>query len=84
MDSREQVMEMTTKYLETVLSSASQQEIRECQDLRNFPEFDSLGVLETLVWLESTFDIVIPDEELVVDHFDSVEKMVDYVLARKS
>ncbi len=84
MNDREQVMETITKYLGTVLGSANEQEIRECPDLRDFAEFDSLGVLETLVWLESTFNILIPDEELIVDHFDSVEKMADYVLTRKN
>jgi acyl carrier protein len=51
------------------------------RDLRDYAEFDSLGLLELLVWLEERFNIAIPDEELQVDRFSSVGKMADYVLA---
>jgi acyl carrier protein len=84
MDNRADIVEAIAKYLGTVIGSAGQQEIRDCRDLRDFAEFDSLGVLETLVWLESTFGVLIPDEELIVDHFESVEKMADYVIARRN
>jgi acyl carrier protein len=53
------------------------------QDLREFAGFDSLGILELLVWLESEFSITIPDEELVVENFTSVGKMADYVIAHQ-
>lgn len=81
---RDQVVAEICGYLCTVLSDATESEIEQSSDLRDFPEFDSLGVLEALVWLESTFDLTIPDEELIVDHFDSVAKMADYVIARRS
>jgi acyl carrier protein len=84
MHDHQQVTDTIAKYLLTVLTSASEEEIRECRDLRDFAEFDSLGVLETLVWLESTFSLTIPDEELIVDHFDCVDKMADYVMAKSS
>lgn len=82
MKDRRDVVEAITKHLVTVLSTVRESEIAESGDLRNFAEFDSLGVLETLVWLEATFDLTIPDEELIVDHFDTVAKMADYVIAR--
>lgn len=53
------------------------------QDLREFAGFDSLGILELLVWLESEFSITIPDEELIVDHFTTINMMADYVLAHQ-
>ncbi|HXP19334.1 MAG TPA: phosphopantetheine-binding protein [Streptosporangiaceae bacterium] len=81
---RDQVVAAISRYLCTVLGTATEIEIAQSRDLRDFPEFDSLGVLEALVWLESTFGLTIPDEELIVDHFDSVGKMADYVIARRS
>jgi len=59
------------------------EELTEGRNLREYPSFDSLGILETLVWLEATFEVTIPDEELVVDRFDSVGKMADYVIAHR-
>ncbi|MFD6530892.1 phosphopantetheine-binding protein [Streptomyces sp. NPDC060184] len=50
------------------------------KDLREYPEFDSLGVLEVLVWLEEEFSLTIPDEELVVDRFCTPGKIADYVV----
>jgi acyl carrier protein len=77
-----QIVETITTYLQGVLTDAKPDAIVKADDLREFAGFDSLGILETLVWLESTFSITIPDEELVVDRFDSVAKMVDFVIAR--
>lgn len=81
MPDRTQVVSTITTYLEGVLTDAGNDRITESKDLREFAGFDSLGILETLVWLESTFGVTIPDEELVVDRFDSVAKMADFVMA---
>ncbi|MFJ6194854.1 acyl carrier protein [Micromonospora sp. NPDC092111] len=82
MSDRQKIVDTITAHLQSVLSGAGDGAIAEDRDLRDFPDFDSLGILETLVWLESTFEVTIPDEELVVDRFDSVGKMADYVLGK--
>lgn len=82
-DDRHQIVKTITERLYEVIPDTAGQELTEHRDLREFPSFDSLGILETLVWLESTFSVTIPDEDLVVDRFDSVAKMVDYVLAHR-
>lgn len=81
---REQIVKTITTHLQTVLTEAKVQPITEDGNLREFAEFDSLAILEALVWLESTFSVTIPDEELVVDRFDSVAKMADYVIAKSA
>ncbi|MEU4181130.1 phosphopantetheine-binding protein [Streptomyces sp. NPDC026589] len=45
---------------------------------------DSLAVLELLVWIEGRFSFSIPDEELIMDNFSSIDKMVEYVMANRS
>ncbi|MFB0619116.1 phosphopantetheine-binding protein [Streptomyces sp. AGS-58] len=55
----------------------------ESKDLRDYAEFDSLGILEVLVWLEDEFAVSIPDEELRVENFKSVGMIVDYVIAHR-
>ena len=80
MTDRQKIVDSITERLYEVIPEARDQELTEGRSLRDFAGFDSLGILETLVWLESTFSVTIPDEELVVDRFDSVGKMVDYVI----
>jgi acyl carrier protein len=43
---------------------------------------DSTGVLELVDFVETEFGLSIPDEELVPENFDSIERVVAYV-ARK-
>lgn len=40
---------------------------------------DSLGVLRLLAMLEDEFSIVIPDEELVLENFQTPKSLVDLV-----
>ena len=40
---------------------------------------DSLGVLRLLAMLEDEFSIVIPDEELVLENFQTPKNLVDLV-----
>lgn len=83
MTDRPEIVKSITEHLCQVIPDASGDALTEHRDLREFPGFDSLGILETLVWLESTFAVTIPDEELVVERFDSVGKMADYVIAHR-
>ncbi|MER7274849.1 acyl carrier protein [Dactylosporangium sp. CA-052675] len=82
MSDRQKIVDTITEHLRTVLTDVGDGPIAEDRDLRDFAGFDSLGILETLVWLESTFSVTIPDEELVVDDFAAVGKMADYVQSK--
>ncbi|MDT0341080.1 phosphopantetheine-binding protein [Streptomyces litchfieldiae] len=42
--------------------------------------FDSLALLELLTWLEEEFEVEFEDDQISFENFDSVEKMVDFVL----
>ena len=44
---------------------------------------DSTGVMEVILFLETEFRIQIVDEDLVVDNFDTVEKIASF-LGRKT
>jgi acyl carrier protein len=81
---RELVAKQITERLAAVIPEAEIADLTEEVVLSNFASFDSLGILETLVWLEEAFDVAIPDEELVAEKFDSIGKMVDYVVSRKN
>lgn len=40
---------------------------------------DSLGVLELATFVEDTFAIEVPDEEVIPDNFDSISKLTAYI-----
>ena len=41
--------------------------------------FDSVTLLEFILEIEDTFDVIIPDEDLLPENFSSLEKLTDYV-----
>jgi len=84
MPERQHVVDTITAHMRTVLVEAADQDLPETRDLRDFAQFDSLAVLETLVWLETTFDISIVDDDLVADRFASISTMADYVIERRA
>ena len=67
---REQLLEIIETELETKLELS--------QDLFD-NGLDSLGVLRLLAMLEDEFSIVIPDEELVLENFQTPKNLVDLV-----
>ena len=40
---------------------------------------DSTGILELSTFVESTYQIRISDDELTLDNFDSIERLVRYI-----
>ena len=84
MTDRQLIVKMITERLATVIAEAEISDLTEDRLLSSFAAFDSLGILETLVWVEDTFDVSIPDEELIVEHFNSIGKMADYVMTAKA
>lgn len=45
--------------------------------------FNSVDVLEILVWVENEFDIRFPDEDLSSELLISLDNLADYVIRRK-
>jgi acyl carrier protein len=44
---------------------------------------NSVDALEILVWIENTFDMQIPDEDLNADLLRSIENLADYIVRKK-
>ena len=40
---------------------------------------DSTGILELSTFVEDTYQIKIPDDELIPDNFDSIQRLVQYI-----
>ncbi|HAB62216.1 MAG TPA: hypothetical protein DCE48_16245 [Lachnospiraceae bacterium] len=45
--------------------------------------FNSVDALEILVWVENTFDMRFPDEDLSSELLSSLDNLADYVIRRK-
>lgn len=43
---------------------------------------DSTGVLELIGFVETTYDIVVPDEDLLPENFDSIANVLHYLERR--
>lgn len=83
MNDRQEIMDSVVLRLSKMIPQLREEPDLESKDLRDYAEFDSLGILEVLVWLEDEFAVSIPDEELRVENFKSVGMIVDYVIAHR-
>jgi acyl carrier protein len=43
---------------------------------------DSTGILELLMFVEETFGVQVDDEEVVPENFDSVDRLMRYILRK--
>ncbi|HFE66007.1 MAG TPA: acyl carrier protein [Chloroflexi bacterium] len=43
---------------------------------------DSLGVVELVSFVEETYDIEVPDDDIVPDNFDSVNNLTNYITSK--
>ena len=46
----------------------------------NFEELDSIQIISAIVEIEECFDIEIPDEYLVAEFFENINRIVDVIL----
>jgi acyl carrier protein len=49
------------------------------QSLLEYGLIDSTGILELVGFLEERFAIQVPDEEMIPDNMDSIDRVVGYV-----
>ena len=52
---------------------------RETLLLGNIPEFDSMAVVSVITALEESFDIVVDDDEIDADVFETVGTLVEFM-----
>ena len=45
---------------------------------------DSLGILDLVTFLENEFQVVVSDEELTPEHFETIEGMVKFIEKKKT
>ncbi len=58
---------------------AKERDIGPCDALLDSGIVDSLGTLDIILFLEQEFGLVVEDEEMVADHFESIESITNFV-----
>jgi acyl carrier protein len=80
-------MTTTTKVRELVIRhtqwTGSPDELTDDVSLIERQVIDSLDLLTLISAIEEEFDVEVPDEDLVPDHFSSIGKIAAYVDARR-
>jgi acyl carrier protein len=64
--------------------SARRRPLQDTDPLLENGVIDSLGVLDVVTFLESQFNVVVADEELVPENFESISRIATYVDRKRS
>ena len=70
---------MLTDFIKQEIIRNRNAELDENEDLVGTGILDSLRILQLVAYIEKTFGIVVPDEDVVYDNFHSLRAIVDYL-----
>jgi acyl carrier protein len=80
-----EVREQIRKYIaETFLFSENGFKLSDDISFLDEGIIDSMGVLELIMFTEETFNILVDDDEIKPENFDSVNKLYDYIQRKTS
>ena len=66
-------------YIKKELAVGSKRNIQMEDDLLSAGIIDSLGVLQLVAFIEEQFNIQMPDEDVVLENFQSVNSLANYL-----
>ncbi|MHB8134445.1 MAG: acyl carrier protein [Anaerolineaceae bacterium] len=68
-----------TKFIETELAKGRKTNIKPSDDLLSEGIIDSLGILQLVGFIEEEFNIVIADEDVVLENFQSITALNEFL-----
>ena len=68
-----------SQWLASTFPLAAEREIGTHDSLLDSGIIDSMGTLEVVEFLEDQFGIEVSDEEMIADHFDSIDSIAQFV-----
>ncbi|MBP63064.1 MAG: hypothetical protein CMJ62_16210 [Planctomycetaceae bacterium] len=80
----EQNMQRIVAYVQGASMIDPSQEIPLDRSLLEAGVFDSFGIVELITYIETEFDLAIPEEDLTREKMGSIRKMADYVSQKKA
>jgi acyl carrier protein len=67
------------EYIKKEIMHNTNAKLNEEEDLLSAGILDSLGILQLAAYIDKTFGIEVPDEDVVYENFNSVQALVDYL-----
>jgi acyl carrier protein len=67
------------EYIKNEIMRNRNAKLADDEDLLSSGILDSLGILQLVAFIEKTFGIRIPDEDVIFDNFQSVSAMTAYL-----
>jgi acyl carrier protein len=68
--------------LESFLYTSDVSKLRNDDSFLEEGILDSTGILELLMFVEETFGVQVDDEEVIPENFDSVDRLMRYILQK--
>jgi acyl carrier protein len=75
----EQIQQQISEYITKELVWSEEVTIDQETPLIQEGIIDSIGLFRLVAFLEQTFDLVIPDEDLRAENFQTIRQIVEYV-----
>ena len=82
MRTQDQILETLREFVTRQFPAAAKQGMTADQPLLSSGVIDSMGTMEVVMFLESTFDIVLSDDEMLDDNFETLQRMTDFVVSK--
>ena len=70
------------QFIEANSPVATQDKLSDTDSLLDNNIIDSMGFLDLVTFVESEFDVVIEDDELLTENFESIESVTEFVNAK--
>ena len=66
-------------YIKKEIMHNANAKLNENEDLLSAGILDSLGILQLVAYIDQTFGIEVPDEDVVYENFNSVNALTEYL-----
>lgn len=70
--------------LENLNNNPQVTSLNNSEDLLNTGILDSLGVLQLITFIETQFSIAVPDTDVTLENFSSIEAIMQYLQQRQA
>lgn len=77
------MLEKIKAYIAHSISDLQPEEIDVHDDLLGSGIIDSMGMMKLVAFIENELDIKIPDADMIVEHFMTLESIMDYLSKRE-
>ena len=77
-----EIKQKIRQFIETKSPVASKDKLLDTDSLLDNNIIDSMGFLDLVTFVESEFDVVVEDDELLTENFESIESVTEFVNAK--